>query len=318
MSITFGYITARQQPRFDWLFDSLRLQPGIKAITQIVIVDYYAQACDEWTADDVASRRAGVFSAASEFEPITQWVPPKPNVWGGPFRLTKKPWWHISECRNTIICLAKEKFISFTDDRCVLAPTWLQAVREAMDGNYAVSGSYSKHVGMVVENGVITNPGTVIGVDPRNPKGHLREPQQTYGDSWYGCTSALPLEWCLEMGGFDEVYCSGLGLEDVVFGNMLVQNNHVTKFDPKMRIIEDRSPEACVNMPLRTDKDRHLAPKDKSHRVLEMACGKKRTDNPFDIRAMRDAVLSGQQFPMPTGAAFDWFDNQPLSEMVVL
>jgi hypothetical protein len=238
-------------------------------------------------------------------------------VWQGNHRLTKEDWWDISSQRNTFICLAKNDFIAFTDDRCVPAPTWLSSVRLAMKENYAVSGSYEKRVGMTVDDGVIVNPGTVIGLDPRNPQRHMGPPEQTFGDGWYGCTSALPLEWCLEMNGWDEFYCSGLGLEDVVFGNMLVMNNHITKYDPKMLIIEDRSPEACGKMPLRTDKDRHLEPSDKSHILLERACGKKRTANVHDLRTMRAAVLNGEPFPIPTEPSVDWFDGEKLSEMYV-
>lgn len=298
--LTIVYITARKEPRIEWFIQSLERQADIEKV-EIIVVDLYFPNSPHPSCGLPSTLRH---------------VAPKPNVWQGEYRLTKENWWAISNARNTGVCLCKTEWIAFCDDRCVLAPTWMQSVRKAMMEGYAVSGSYEKRTGMAVDDGIIANPGTLIGVDHRNPKGHMTEPEQTFGDGYYGCTSACPLEWCLEMNGWDE-NCDSLGLEDVVFGNRLVANGRITKFDPRMKIIEDRSPEACQNMPLRTDKDRHLEPRDKSHILLERFGGGGRSQNRFDIRAVRDSVLAGNPFPIPTEPSTDWFDGEPLSEMYV-
>ena len=56
----------------------------------------------------------------------------------------------------------------------------------------------------------------------------------------FGCTFALPLEWALQMNGFEEG-CDGLSMEDVIFGLMLKNNGFRIDYDPQMRMIEDRT-----------------------------------------------------------------------------
>lgn len=314
MKLAIVMITARREPHYDWLFDSLALQSGNDIVEQVILVDYYAQVCDDQTEEMVQDRIHSARACAKQFDDITTVVPPKPNVWGGPHRFTKEPWWHISESRNSGICLCRSEFISFLDDRCVLMPGYLPGIRAAMKGNYAAAGAYEKRFGMQVENGVITHGGEVTGRDPRNPKGNLRKPVPTYGGCWCGCNMALPLEWCLEIGGFSEL-CSGLGLEDVVFGNMLALNNHITKFDPLMAIVEDRTRDPGENMPKRTDKN--VSPNDKSHALLDKISGSKHANNLYDIRAVRESVLAGNPFPIPTEPKVDWYDSEPLSQMYV-
>ena len=291
--LTIVYITARRHPMFEWFTDSLSRQLGPKDSVEIIIVDLRAE-----------SMARGDFLIA----------PPKPSVWQGEHRLTREDWWAISNARNTGTCLCQTEWIAFVDDRCILAPTWLAAVKDAMEGNYAVAGSYEKRSGMQVGNGEVVVPGELIGVDFRNPNRENQPPRKTYGGDWYGCTSALPLEWVLEQNGHDERFDS-LGLEDVVFGNRLAQNGRVTVFDSKMKIIEDRTPSACEDMPKRTDKG--ISPNDRSHAMLERFGGGKRAEHPFDIRAVRNDVLAGKDWPLPWGPYVDFWDQEPLGEMTV-
>lgn len=295
MKLSIGMITARKEPEIEWFLDSLERQKKPKDEIEVIIVDLLCE------------------SAVNICEGVSR-HPVKPSVWQGPHRLTMENWWAISSARNTFTCLAKHDFIAFTDDRCVLATTWLQAVRDAMEGNYAVAGSYEKRSGMKVENGKIIEPGEIIGVDFRNPKRQNLPPRKTYGGDWFGCTSALPLEWVLEQNGHDERLDS-LGLEDVVFGNRLAQNGRVTMFDSRMKIIEDRTPEHCKDMPKRTDKG--ISPNDRSHAMLDKFGGGKRAGHPFDIRDVRNRALAGEPWPMPWGPTHDFWDGEPLGEMTV-
>lgn len=295
MKLSIGMITARKEPKLEWFLDSLNLQTKPSDEIEVIVVDLFCE------------------SAVNIREGVSR-HPVKPSVWQGPHRLTRENWWAISSARNTFTCLAKHDFVAFTDDRCVLATTWLQSVRDAMEGNYAVAGSYEKRSGMKVENGKIIEPGEIIGVDFRNPQRQNLLPRKTYGSEWYGCTSALPLEWVMEQNGHSED-CDGLGLEDVVFGNMLMLNNHVTMYDSRMKIIEDRTPEFCQNMPKRTDKD--ASPNDKSHALLVRLGGKKFCDNQLNLRSERERVLRGEPWTPSTGPTHDWYDGQPLGEMTV-
>lgn len=299
-SLSIIFITSRDEPHFDWFLDSLGNQMDDSMRTDIIIVDLLK---DERKRD------------LKCFPPLIRHVHPKPTVWQGPHRLTKEDWWAISSARNTGICLCQTDFICFVDDSCVLMPGFIKAIQRAMKEEYAVAGSYEKRCGMKVESGKIVEPGEVIGLDPRNP-GHRRfEPIMTYGGDYFGCLTALPLEWCLEMNGWSED-CDGLGLEDVVFGNMLVRNGHITKFDPSFQIIEDRPRDSGWGMPKRTDKG--VSPRDKSHALLERHNGKKRcTDYQIDLRTEREKVLAGGKWSAPNGASHDWWDGQPLGEMTV-
>jgi hypothetical protein len=294
-SLTICYITARQEPKFEWFFSSLYRQWKTGEPIEIIAVDLYNKI-------------------SNNINPAIRAVLPKSTVWQGEHRLTKVDWWAISNARNTGACLCETEWIAFVDDRCVLVHTWLNSIRQAMEGNYAVAGSYEKRVNMKVEDGVIIEPGEIIGVDFRNPKRMVWPPMNTYGGDWFGCTSALPLEWVLEQNGHDE-NCDSLGLEDVIFGNRLAQNGRITKFDPAMKIIEDRTPYACENMPKRTDKG--VSPNDRSHAVLSKFGGGKRASHGFDIRAVRNDALAGKPWPLPWGPTHDFWDNEPLGEMTV-
>ncbi len=314
--ITLGFITARKKPNIDWFLQSLCRQSGFGVVRQIVIVDYFAQACDGWTEDDVAGRREMILKCAYDagLYNMTQWVPPHPNVWGGKYRLPKDPWWHASTCRNTVFCYATQPFVTCTDDRCVLMPSWLDAVNESRINNYIVCGSYEKRTGMTVDNGVITHGGIVTGEDSRLKiaKGNrMKAP----GSWMFGCTFGLPLEWALEVNGQEELM-DGLSMEDVIFGCHLENNGRPLFYDPRMHIVEDRTPSELGEPMKRTSKERHPHDlQDKGHEAWRRFAKLKRTEHPLDLRKVREEVLSGKPFPIPTEPQKDWFDQQPIKDM---
>ncbi len=238
-------------------------------------------------------------------------TPPKPSVWQGPHRLVRENWWDISSAKNTAVCICLTEWLAYVDDRCVLGPKWLQAVRDAMAGHYAVAGSYEKRFGMESKDGKITHAGEVTGVDPRIKR--LKPLQPTFGGEFYGCTQAMPLEWLLEMNGWQEEGCAGIGLEDVIMGNRLSQNGHTIKFDPRMHIIEDRPRDAGEGMPHRADKG--ISPNDKSHKTLEVFGGGKWSNNQINLRQEREKIQRGEPWTIPTEPRTDFYDGQPLSAM---
>lgn len=311
--ITVAYITARRFPRFDWFFDSLALQSGLGDVGQVVIVDRFAEACDSWTNGDVVSRNKEVASFQSKFQFPIRHVPPKPNVWSGKHRLTPRDWWSTACYRNTALCHATGDYIAYLDDRCVLEPTWLDAVREAREKQYAVCGTYEKRTEMVVTDGRITEPGKTIGVDGRAAVAQGRK--MICPGTWvYGCTFGLPVEWMLNINGVDESWDS-VSMEDTHFGQMIENNLYPIFHDPRMRMIEDRSGQTEHEMK-RSSKEQHPHDKnDKTHKLIAKLWGNKRAVREWDLRQVREQVLKGGGFPVPTAPTHDWFDGQALSEM---
>ena len=316
--ISIGYVTCRPEPRWDWFFQSLArlLRPGDDL--ELILVDYYAQACDDWTQTDVERRgkevAAAVIDAGLAGRPV-RWVPPKPTVWAGPHRLSQVNYWHVAASRNTALCYVRGDYWAMLDDRCVLQNGWMVALREAVAGNYAVCGAYQKRTGITVKNGVIENAGIITGKDSRVAyvKEHRANAVTTPapGSWFFGCSFGLPTEWALQVNGFAEDYCDGMGAEDTLFGSCLETIRCPILFDRRMAIVEDRTPEYLGPVMKRIDKGK--SPQDKSHRVLEVFKGSPTSKNVCDLRALRQRVLAGQPFPPPVGPHTDWYDGQFVS-----
>lgn len=300
--LTIIYITARKTPCVAWMLDSLLPQVQRDDHIEVIIVD------STWNGESVLS------DGWEKYIPFRriQTVSPKPCVWQGRHRLTKEDWWAASNARNTGICLCKTEWIAFLDDRCVLAPTWLQSVREAMNGNYAVCGAYEKRIGMVVCDGVIVHDGSITGTDNRLGTAH-GQPTIAPGQWFYGCTTALPLEWELNVNGYEELM-DGLGFEDVIHGMHLANSKYPIKYDPRMMVIQDRSLESSGPVMKKTDKG--VSPHDKSHASLERFGHLVGASHPWNLREIRDKALKDEPFPdvslFPTT---DWYDGVKISEM---
>lgn len=294
-TLTIAYITSRHNPMIEWFMDSLRIQTYRAAPLKIIIVD------------SRAAERYDFYSPGFENK-ITR-VPPKPTIWQGEHRITNCDWWAKSNALNTGICLCETEWLAFCDDRSVLMPGYFECLSDAMNGNYAVCGNYEKRANMKVVDGVISDPGVTLGTDRRT-----QHPEPYRVRDWYGGHGALPLEWCLELNGFSEDLCDGLGSEDSMFGVTLHNSGYPICYDSRMKIIEDRTPGEIDGALKRADKG--ISPTDKSHKIVEILRDKTTSQNSFDIRNLRDRVLSGEPFPPPSASHLDWFDNELIAEMV--
>lgn len=308
-TLTVAFITARSSPKLDWFLDSFKNQTT-EQIAALIVVD------NQLSAKETLSYKCDSFIQKTHTRP-------KPTVWQGEHRLTKEDWWATSNARNTAICLCQTDWIAFLDDRCVLLPGYLDGIKAAMKGNYAVCGAYEKRHSMTVENGAIVNPGiteqikrnsVVTGIDSRErelAEKKIATPYPCSGGWYFGCNFALPLEWALQVGGVPEV-ADSLGMEDVLFGLLLENNKFPIKYDPRMKIIEDRTPAESGPVMRRVDKGK--SPHDKSHALLAMFTNATSSLNIFNIRALRNSVLRGEPFPIPSKPTLDWWDKQPISE----
>jgi hypothetical protein len=308
--LTVALITGRKNARFDWWFQSLARQKGVKRITQVVVIDFFSQPCDSWTRADALKRQTEIagIAGASGFAKMLTISPPRPNIWGGPHRIMRQNWWHASAARNTAFALCRNPFIALTDDRCAIADGWLPAVRRAMAGNYVMAGSYEKHHGLRVKNGIVLGSEKQTAVDNRLAISNGRAVKG--GGEWlYGCTFALPIAWAEKVNGFSEDYCDGTSMEDIIFGMCLTNAGYPIRFDPAARIIEDRTPSECTETYRREDKG--VSPNDKSHKLLEVFSSSKVSLNSYSLADMRRDVLSGKPFPLPTASHIDWYDGKP-------
>jgi hypothetical protein len=311
ISLAIAYVTGRKNCRFDWFFDSLAHQ-NTKRVTQIIVVDFYAQEHADlgWTREHVNERKNELFGAAERagFSKHLVHTPVRPNIWQGPHRIMRENWWAASAARNTAIALCRTDWIAFLDDRCVLTPNWMPGIRRAIELNYCVFGGYEKRHGMNVKNGVIVEPGTVTGTD--NRAGIANGKVVKVGGNWcYGCTLALPLKWALQVNGFAEDYCDGVSMEDIIFGMCLASNGFPMRYDPRMKMIEDRTPSECTEKYRREDKG--VSPNDKSHKLLEVFANAKTSMNSYSLSAVRNDVLSGKPLPPPSASHIDWYDQKP-------
>ena len=298
MSLTIAYCTSRNSPKIEWFLDSLWLQdPGFA--DQIVIVD-------------ANKDQRGLVGHG--FQVPIQIVAPKPTVWQGKDRLTKEDWWAVSNSRNTGLCVARGDYILWLDDRCLLGPNWLKAARAADAGKYAVCGTYVKRTGMTVEKGVIKTPGMLTATDHR--LGPIFKIKRAPGQWFFGGTLGMPIEMALAINGFEELM-DGLSCEDCMAGMHLENNGFQIFQDPDLAIIEDRTPGECEPVMKRSSKERWAKDtEDKGHEAFRRFGNLKRASHHWDLRAIRESVLQGHDFPHHNGQPEkDWFDGQPIAEM---
>ena len=306
MKLSIILITNRYEPHVEWTLDSLFSQARFDDKIEVIIV-----------APDYCTLRGLE-------RPNVRHHPPKPTIWSGPHRITKADWWSAASQRNTGICLATGDWVAFLDDRSVLLPGWLDCVNQAMQEQYCVCGTYQKVHDLVVDNGCVKSFKEIkskFGIPERDSRIEYAErywithgmkpPFECPGEWTYGCSLALPLEWVLRVGGFDET-CDGLSFEDSPFGLMLQNNNFPIYFDPRMKIIEDRTPGQCEPIALRRDKG--VSPNDKSHALLKKLKDLKHVLLPPDLRGIRAMVQAGKSFPAPTTPATDWYDGQQINQ----
>ena len=294
-ALTIIYATSRHEPEFHWFYDSVRRESDC----QIIVID-----------PQCVNGRNGQQGISCH--------PPKPTVWQGPHRLTKEDYWAKSNALNTGICLCRTDWLMCVDDRSVLLPGWFARIQAAMSGGYGVCGSYEKRHNLKVENGVITDWGTLAAGDPRIVRDHRADFAPAVKDSpgswWFGCVNALPLEWALQVNGYEELLDSA-SMEDSMFGLMLANNGFPIKYDPQLKLIEDRTPERCGPAMKRTSKERwpHDT-EDKLHKALARFGVRKRTEHHWDLRAIRAAVLRGEPFPPADRPTHDWHDGQAIRD----
>lgn len=301
--LTIAYMTNRKEPKIEWFFDSLHRElSGNYENIRVVLVDF-----------EVAKYGRQLKSPHEIKDYII--TSPKPTVWQGSFRLTKENYFAASNARNTAICLAPDGWICFVDDLSVLLPGWFNCVKEAMEKNYIVLGAYKKVKNLVVEDGEVKSFAEhPAGNDPRIGNLACAIPCQP---NWlFGCSLAAPVEAFLQINGWPEAACDGMGYEDCVTGIVLSKRGYEFRYDRRMMTYESEEHHYLEKPFIRSDPG--VSPNDKSHAMLKMLENAKWFDNDFGMPTLRDLrahVLNGGQFPVRLNPQHEWFTKKPLSEL---
>lgn len=326
--ITIAYMTNRKDCRFEWFCDSLHNEcAGDYTGLRVVAVDFWAGDHQRQTLEGAELRKAEFLSKCRCLDFLH--VPPKPTVWQGKYRLTKRDYFAAANARNTAICLAPDGYLAYVDDISVLLPGWLERVRRAQAGGYVACGTYEKVKNMEVVNGVLKSAEhTTHGLDHRlivARKQFRRDPDLPdlvpCGGSWlFGCSLALPVQAALDVNGLCE-NCDSMGAEDYPFGYMLERAGYKLNLDTKMKTIESEELHFVEEPFLRIDKPSIHGQRDASNAYLKMLLsgnGMKRAPNYFGeegIAGLRQRVLNGEPFPIVQIPQHDWRDGQLISEM---
>lgn len=300
--ISIAYTTCRKNPRIEWFLESLQSQGGFASDIEIIVVDFFGETRKKILA----------------IQTFIKVVSPMPNVWNGPNRLTRDNHFAASASRNTAICHARGDFLAYVDDLSVLLPGWLDAVREAALGNYCVFGAYKKVMGLVVENGSVVHFQDYHGGDdPRRGIGRKDHAVDVESSMLYGCSFGCPMEAYLETGGFNQA-ADGMGGEDSLFGICLGKKGWVTKYDLRMGTLESEEDHHKEKPFIRRDKG--ISPLDKSHAILKMTLqGNGEAANyfpPGGIRAMRQHILAGGEWPTDQNPQNEWYSGELIKDQV--
>lgn len=313
MSLSLAYFTNRRQPMIHWMLDAMRYHGGDGI--NLIVVDFYHS---ERNQNDEVWKRVNR---------IGKHVPPHPNVWNGPSRLTKENWFAASTSRNTAILNCETSHLLMVDDLSVPTSGFFKHAREAAATNWVVCGSYRKVNRLKVSDGQIES----FDDHPQGHDSRLRyRPKNIHkcsGSLLFGCNLVAPVEAFLKIGGWPSDLCDGLGGEDYCCGICLENAGYQIMFNPAMQTYE--SEELHHVEPAFKKDDYHFDNgrvvkggngfSDKSHSALSIARASKHFNNACfgvgGIREARNKTLAGEPVHFDMSPTHDWYTKQPLSEM---
>jgi hypothetical protein len=228
--ITIAYITARLDPRFDLFADSIA--PQLKPTDQVVFIDHFV----EFNPNRVSEYRDLV---DGRFDMLH--IAPKPSIWRGRHRKTRRAFADTSSSRNTAIIVADQDYIVFIDDLSALHPGWRDYHQKAADNKWIFAGSYqsARNVKVLLDGTVHYNK--LGGPDGRIKHQPTDDPIQIPGSWLFGSNAGMPMECLLKVNGYDE-FCARRGVEDCQLGARLISAGYTDRmfYDKNCMVTEDQ------------------------------------------------------------------------------
>lgn len=325
LGISIAYVTQRDEPRFEWFADGLAMQlehlrDDLEA--EVIFVDGLHSAARSERLKELVDGRFAF-----------RHLRPKPCQYNGPDRLTTRDLFAPASVRNTAVLYARQPYVAFVDDSCVLAPTWLEAACWGARRGCVLTGAYEKRWAMVVEDGTLVSAGRYrTGRDIRWDLVPDGVPTRVYGGHLFTSSCGFPKALLREVNGFDEL-CDPSGLEDCQLGMRLewagaeiyyhrgmftTESEELHRFQPSpARVEKSLHPDAYMEMLRRFGVSARLTSGnyDIGHAVLDILYGTRAirsVGNCFDLADLTESRLPSvvERFPR-----YHWFDLQPLAEM---
>lgn len=227
--ITIAYVTARLDPRLDLFFDSV--YPQLQPTDQVILIDHWL--------DYYPSREPEVAKLLDDrFELLH--LPPKPSIWRGPHRKTRRDFADTGAARNTALIVAKHSHIVFLDDMTAVHSKWRSFHADAAKEGIILSGQFKFGRDVkVLPNGHIFY--TQLKRDVR--KDHQKSDERLkIGGGWlFGSNTSFPMKYLLKVGGYDE-FTARRGIEDCNLGVRLENAGYLDKmfYDKNCIVYEDQ------------------------------------------------------------------------------
>lgn len=321
MKLSIVYITFRQRPRFEWFCSSLSRELG--TAPELSPADVEVLVVDGRLWHDARARQIE-FAALGRGYLAFEHLAPKPSLWQGPGRQTKREFFCAASARNTALAHARGDQVAFVDDLSILLPGWLKAHLDAAEHGYVLAGTTSKKKNLVVsaDGDLLSFDEFASGEDSRLKMAGVAGGGlvSCSGGSLFGGTFSVPLELALAVNGQDEK-CDTIGGEDYDFGIRLERAGASIRLSAGCGTFEDEDGHHTEAPMVRLDKpwpgpDGPYSSNYLLHRLLRERGRYWTIGNEFVLREVRLQVLSGGGFPeLSTAPVLHWVDGQPLSEM---
>lgn len=307
--LTIAYVTARTDPRFEWLFESLTRQIKILDRVHLILIDFHLRnrPRKQTIPEDLLNKLTGF-----------RWLCPKPSVWQGPFRKTAVDFFSASNARNTAIALCETTWIAFLDDCSVLLDGWLERAIQATSRQGITCGAFKKVRKLEVAAGMPTKFSPYDGGEDWRLRRKFNTTTMQCPPEWFfGCSFVAPLAWLVRANGYPEYLCDGMGYEDTLMGRMLSSYGARFYFDTSMVTWECEDCHHDQGKMLRIDPGK--SPKDKSHMAQETCLAVRPFRQDFGdgittIERLRKLMKYSDQWPIPQQPTKEWFSQMPLEE----